>query len=780
MLSPSRSADLASDAATGGPDVKTLHPSVPAKLNGAHVLAPDREQLGRFARHVWGYMLGHGATGKASLRCFPNNDRGSGPPARVRDIELSGLGDLETLIDAAYQMAREAAEHHWTFAPPLALFGDQLAKRRNGEPAAHVFAGEQNLACAAGIVLDLDGKAGNPREVLELCRSQLGQPVLVIESGGLWLDPRAGELVPKLHAHWRTLPAQTAAELRALKEARILAVRLAGDDASAVSPAHPFRAAGSVHNKAEPRLCRIVEENPSAPALDPAELVQRLGKVAASSPEAPKAGQPTSLAEKLQEVLTGKSFHEALNSLAMQLVHREKDADDVKAALRVLMEHAPRRPEWQARYDDIDRAVDTAVAKIGSVEFPPWLVEQPASVPPEVEAPQREPTKEPRMVWAHNIEPTVKRRWLVKRLIPRNGFGLIYGESQAGKTFVAVDLACRLARGMEWHGRKSEGGTVVYLAAEAPESVKNRIVGWRLFHNDDRPLYVLVITPPFDFYSSSNDADQVIRSVRTALENIEAPPVVAVFNDTLPRTFGGGSENKAEDMQKVVANHERIARELDCAVIGIHHTGKDSSRGPRGSYALYANCDFSIFVSQAEDGERLIEFDKERDGKLERLAFRLEGVELGEDENGEIETTCVAVEAVLADDGTEPDDTKALAGRGENQRQVLAIMDNLAAFAMEPGQEPSEFIEVPRVLVQEHFAGWLLEEKGTLRKHAPERFAGAVAGLLKGDPPALEVMEGGEVLRVRRSLATLAAKDAEARRAAARQEKRRKRPRGKG
>jgi hypothetical protein len=82
-----------------------------------------------------------------------------------------------------------------------------------------------------------------------------------VASGGQWTDPETGEIQDKLHLHWRlTEPTRDAADHARLKEARTLACRLVGADATAAPINHPLRWPGSWHRKAEPRLCRIVSQ----------------------------------------------------------------------------------------------------------------------------------------------------------------------------------------------------------------------------------------------------------------------------------------------------------------------------------------------------------------------------------------------------------------------------------------------------------------------------------------------------------------------------------------
>jgi len=49
-------------------------------------------------------------------------------------------------------------------------------------------------------------------------------------------------------------------------------------------------------------------------------------------------------------------------------------------------------------------------------------------------------------------------RWIVKGWVPDLSVTMIYGESGCGKTFITLDMACCIAAGLEWHGRKIKQG----------------------------------------------------------------------------------------------------------------------------------------------------------------------------------------------------------------------------------------------------------------------------------------------------------------------------------
>jgi len=83
---------------------------------------------------------------------------------------------------------------------------------------------------------------------------------------------------------------------------------------------------------------------------------------------------------------------------------------------------------------------------------------------------------------------------LVDGLIEVGGFGCMYGESNCGKSTLAMALSYSVGTSTPWLGRRTRGGPVVYVAAEAGKSIARRVAAFR----KDVPQYerapVAVIT----------------------------------------------------------------------------------------------------------------------------------------------------------------------------------------------------------------------------------------------------------------------------------------------
>jgi len=58
---------------------------------------------------------------------------------------------------------------------------------------------------------------------------------------------------------------------------------------------------------------------------------------------------------------------------------------------------------------------------------------------------------------------------------------VIYSESNTGKTFVALKLAYCIATGTKFRDKRTEQGTVVYVAAESGRSVLDRVQGLKQY-----------------------------------------------------------------------------------------------------------------------------------------------------------------------------------------------------------------------------------------------------------------------------------------------------------
>ncbi len=233
------------------------------------------------------------------------------------------------------------------------------------------------------------------------------------------------------------------------------------------------------------------------------------------------------------------------------------------------------------------------------------------------------------------------RRYLVKGLLDASAFSVGYGDAGCGKTFIALDIALHVALGRPWFGRKVRQGLVVYIAAEAGLSIADRLTAFAFHHDIEAagvPFYVVPDAPDL----ANDDGD--VAALVDLLRELPDPPVLIIV-DTLARCMGGRSEDHAEDMGAFISACDQLRTETGAHVLVVHHTGKDKSRGARGSIALRAAADTEFFIERDEaTGIVTTTITKQRDMVAgDTFAFKLEVVEIGQDEEEEVVSSCAVV-----------------------------------------------------------------------------------------------------------------------------------------
>lgn len=233
---------------------------------------------------------------------------------------------------------------------------------------------------------------------------------------------------------------------------------------------------------------------------------------------------------------------------------------------------------------------------------------------------------------------------LVENTLQKNTLAVIFGASNSGKTFLAINLACAIAGGRPWFKRATTQGLVVYLASEAPGSVINRIRAHKMRFSPN--LHLLhVIKSPVNLYESEDDATAVLAKI-AAIEALTGEKVALVIGDTLAAMAAGANENAGEDMNRVLRNVARIREATGATFLLIHHSGKDSTKGMRGWSGLRAAVDTEIEVSDDEDTDlKTAEVTKQRDipGKGTRFVFKLEIELLGKNAWNNHRFSCVVI-----------------------------------------------------------------------------------------------------------------------------------------
>lgn len=205
----------------------------------------------------------------------------------------------------------------------------------------------------------------------------------------------------------------------------------------------------------------------------------------------------------------------------------------------------------------------------------------------------------------HKLPPM---QWRIRDVLPQTGTGLIVGQSQAGKSFVGIDLLARVSLGLPWFEHETEPCKTVYVGLEGLSGLPRRIEAWERHNGQEVPDAFAMVLEPFKL----TDGDDIEALAASIIAAGGANGLVVV--DTLAQASPGIDENSSADMGRVIEALQTLQRLTGGFVAAVHHMGKDSARGARGHSSLYAAMDTVIGVSM--DGEsRTLSTDTRHGGK---------------------------------------------------------------------------------------------------------------------------------------------------------------------
>jgi len=273
--------------------------------------------------------------------------------------------------------------------------------------------------------------------------------------------------------------------------------------------------------------------------------------------------------------------------------------------------------------------------------------------------------------WGSYKQNYLSTPWIIKGVLPQAEVGILYGQSGSGKTFFVLDMAACVARGAEWRGRKVSNCRVVYVAAEAREGIKKRMDAYDQHICADGARPDIIASAP---NLLSTDTKQLIEAIGSA---------GLIILDTMAASHSG-DENSAKDMGLFLAACKDISHATGAMVLAVHHTGKEDSKGMRGSSALFAGADFVMEIFKNKVGDRFEHgamLSKSRDDVTgTSFGFELKRVTVGVDDEGDEVTTCV-IEPVQKEVSKTPKRPRKLANledsRYDMHREILTIFERI-------------------------------------------------------------------------------------------------------
>lgn len=235
--------------------------------------------------------------------------------------------------------------------------------------------------------------------------------------------------------------------------------------------------------------------------------------------------------------------------------------------------------------------------------------------------------------WSTEIVDYTPTDWIIQDILPAKGVGSLYGPPGSGKTFLCLDMMAAISCANPWFDRRTKQVPVTYLGLEGAAGLRNRVFAYRQHHGTVGKM--LMITEKLNILNS----DDVIKLLKTMTKHDHLGGVLCI--DTMSKSAPGMNENDSAEMSRYIAAVEDLAKHTYGCVLLVHHSGKDTDRGPRGHSSFLAGIDSAIEVGR-DEGKRVWRTKKVKDGSDDsEEAFILEPIEIGLDQWGVPTHSCV-------------------------------------------------------------------------------------------------------------------------------------------
>lgn len=195
-------------------------------------------------------------------------------------------------------------------------------------------------------------------------------------------------------------------------------------------------------------------------------------------------------------------------------------------------------------------------------------------------------------------EEETPRRWLIEGLWGAASVGLVGGAPKCLKTWTSLEMAVSVATGtpcLDRYPIREQGRALLYLAEDSLPRVKERLTALANRRSLGlKALDVHIITTPSMRLDLARDQIRLLKTARLL------KPRILVL-DPLVRLHRL-NENDANEVSALLSYLRDLQRELDLAVVLVHHARKGASsihqggQGLRGSGDFHAWSDSSIYL----------------------------------------------------------------------------------------------------------------------------------------------------------------------------------------
>ena len=383
-------------------------------------------------------------------------------------------------------------------------------------------------------------------------------------------------------------------------------------------------------------------------------------------------------AHKIVESLLGSSSTKSIRVLDLPLTHPKEDAY-----------------EWVNRYDG-SRSLLAQLAKacpiVSSVEqvWPPLRLHNyvPETQPLQESGVAVKEAKPSRLLvesWDSIKDEPVE--WLIESIIPKKAFVALYAPPASYKSFISLDLAEAIATGRDWMGYKiPKKGAVLYICGEGHGGMGARVKACKIQNQSPDGANLYIIRAQLNLRSSPEDFAELLNAINDLIAEIGEPLEIIIL-DTLMRMSGGGfNENSSEDMGAFITQAGKLQELFECALMVIHHSGKDVTKGLRGHSSLLGAVDTELEIQRQDSvinsadpiviGNAILTVSKQKDGAdFIQIGIEIVLVEIGTLNLGFETLTSLAIRQNQDIASSTKKKSKNNAGTGKNQRLEMESLD---------------------------------------------------------------------------------------------------------
>jgi AAA domain len=334
----------------------------------------------------------------------------------------------------------------------------------------------------------------------------------------------------------------------------------------------------------------------------------------------------------------GNAHDTLLRCTAALLSHGEAREATVAMCLEALRQAAERSG---ARFDEArERRIIEEMSDS-------WTAKHPEIKEPTGEA-GKEPRGFPRGWWHGDVDVELRRRYLVKKLIPETGTGLLPGQWGTYKTFAALDLAGAVMAGTTFAGHqvKRRGG-VLFIAVEGREEIPIRLEALNQAKCGGAERLPFFCLDDCSRLLEKDAGDKIAASANAVAAEMQQRfglPLALIIVDTVAAGAGyakSGDENDAAIAQRIMDTLARISKLTRAFVLAVDHFGKAAETGTRGSSAKESFADVVLALlgekelSGGVKNPRMTARKRRGGPSGEEFAFGAQLVSMGTDEDGD-------------------------------------------------------------------------------------------------------------------------------------------------